>query len=168
MGRLLAPALLALALVGAGCAREDGAAPGSTESSASSPSTTDATPSPGGPAQARVVELVSTTLGGGEVHRTPVELAPEDHLDELVAGLEAGMPDRVRRAVARAARDSRVRDELAAGRRLVGAVVWIGCETPREVVVTGSGEDLTVRAVVPDKGTVQCLAPVTTVAVLTV
>jgi hypothetical protein len=162
MGRVLGPALLLLVLVGAGCASDDTSAPAPE---ASSSSTDEATPSPDQPVAAQLVEMVSTSQGGGEVDRRPVELAPEDHLADLVAGLEAGLPDRVRRAVADAERDPEVRHALAEGRRLMGAVVWVGCETPRDITVTGSGADLEVGAVVPGKGTVQCLVPVTTVAV---
>jgi hypothetical protein len=129
-------------------------------------------PPPPDPPAVDLVEVISTSHGGGAVDRRPVELAPEDHLAELVAGLEAGMPAQVRRAVAGAERDPEVRRALAEGHRLMGAVVWVGCETPREVTVTGQGAALEVRAVVPDKGTdggtVQCLVPVTTVALFLV
>jgi hypothetical protein len=115
-----------------------------------------------------VVEIVTASPGSGDVDRRPTELAPEDHLGELVAGLDGGLAVDVRRAAERAAADPEVREHVEDGGRLMGAVIWLGCETPRRVAVSGEGDRLRVRAVVKSAGEVQCLVPITTVALFTV
>jgi hypothetical protein len=170
--RQLLSALLLLAVL-VGCGTTD---PGG-DSGGTEPSGGTATPEPSEPSEpsdapdtsdARVVEIVTASPGNAEVDRRPVELAPDDHVGELVAGLDAGLAVDVRRAAERAAADPEVRRHVRNGGRLMGAVVWLGCETPEQVAVTGEGDQLRVRAVVKSTGDVQCLVPITTVALFTV
>lgn len=122
---------------------------------------------PEGPVEHDLLTVVSRTLGGGTVDERAVDLTEPGGVEELVAGLEAGMPAQVRRAVRRDQRRPAVQEALAGGAGLYGAVVWIGCETPDEIAVRSGDAGLEVRAVVKSRGTVQCLAPVTSVAVFT-
>lgn len=130
-----------------------------------------ATPQPGeetsGPVEHDLLTVVSRTLGGGTVDEQAVDLTGRGGVEELVAGLESGMPAQVRRAVRRERQRPAVQEVLAGGAALYGAVVWVGCETPDAIVVQRGEAGLEVRAVVKAKGTVQCLAPVTSVAVFT-
>jgi hypothetical protein len=122
---------------------------------------------PSGTLDHDLVTVVSATLGGGTVDGQAIDLTGPGGVGELVAGLESGMPAQVRRAVRRAERRAAVQEALDAGARLHGAVVWIGCESPEEIVVMAGIDGPRVRALVPGKGTVQCLAPVTSVAIFT-
>lgn len=120
-----------------------------------------------GPVEHDLLAVVSTTLGGGAVDERAVDLTEPGGVAELVEGLEPVLATRVRNVVRRQLRRPAVQEALDGGAGLHGAVVWVGCETPREVVVRREGGDLLVRAVVKPKGAVQCLAPVTSVAVFT-
>lgn len=169
--RRLAATVAAGALAGslAGCgADQDGASPRPEETTAEG---AGGSGSPGeqpeGSVDHDLLTVVSRTLGGGTVDDQAVDLTEPGGVEELVSGLEAGMPAQVRRAVRRDQRRPAVQEALAGGAGLYGAVVWIGCETPDEIVVEQGESGLEVRAVVKDKGTVQCLAPVTSVAVFT-
>lgn len=122
---------------------------------------------PQAPVEHDLLTVVSTTLGGGTVDEQAVDLTEPGGVEELVAGLDAGMPARVWHVVRRERRRPAVQEALSGGADLYGAVVWIGCETPDEIVVRRGDAGLEARAVVKSTGTVQCLAPVTSVAVFT-
>lgn len=161
---------LAASLAGCG-ADQDGASPQPEETTAEGSGGGGNAGNPGeqpeGSVDHDLLTVISRTLGGGTVDEQAVDLTEPGAVEELVSGLEAGMPAQVRRAVRRDQRRPAVQEALAGGAGLYGAVVWIGCETPDEIVVEQGESGLEVRAVVKDKGTVQCLAPVTSVAVFT-
>ena len=148
--------LLVLSL--AACSGGAGDSAGDEARESATPSPTTSPTAPQGPVEHRLLRVISTTLGGGVVDARAVDLTEPGGVDELVAGLESGLPAQVRRAVRQAAVD--------ADARLYGAVVWVGCEIPEDVEVVRRGAHLEVGAVVP-KRRVECLAPVTSVALFT-
>lgn len=169
MRRPIATILLGLVLaVTAACGQEgpDGRAgepngPGSTESSSPTQSSGSGTT---GPVTVAEVTILSQSDAGGSVDTRPVVLADEHGVDRSALGrfaapLGRGLDDRVREAV-------RATD-VPAGGRLLGAVVAIGCEVATGVEVTREDGDLVVQGEVP-KSNVQCLVPVTSVALVVV
>jgi len=184
--RMTLPAALLTVLLGtslgaslAACGG-DGDAGGSGDAASSPPeATTSGTATPGeesgspsgdtqeGPVEHRLLRVISTTLGGGSVDEQAVDLGAPGGVDDLVAGLESGMPEQVRREVRRVAARPATQAALDDGARLYGAVAWIGCETPRDIGVVRRHGGIEVKPFVPGKGTIECLAPVTSVVLFT-
>jgi surface antigen len=106
------------------------------------------------------VAIVSGTAAGGSTGATLVRLDTPAALDAFVAQFERPrLGDDVRRAVEAA--------DVPDGQVVAGAVVSIGCDVPPGVTLS-TKEAL---RVVPDQAATplrECLAPVTSVAVLTV
>ncbi len=103
------------------------------------------------------VALLSATAAGGEVTQELTRL-PDD---AAVAGYAARFTNETLVGqIRRTAAETQVPD----GQELAAAVVAIGCEKPTAVVPAGADG---VRAVVPST-TKECLAPVTTVALVLV
>ncbi|WP_193605020.1 hypothetical protein [Nocardioides dongkuii] len=128
------------------------------------PAATDTPASPDTPAASPAwseVALVSESAGRGEVAAVATPLPDE----AAVRGFVAPFDDRLANEVAVAARAAAVPE----GQELYGAVVAIGCEVPSGVTVVQEGEDVVVTAMKekPSPG-VQCLVPVTTVALVLV
>lgn len=150
MRRTLGTALLLLLLTA--CGDESS----STAESASDP-TSDPTPTAATPTQ----QLVSGSNGGGVVDPQATPLPDDAAVTALTTGLDDGLAADVAEAAAAFA--------VPDGQELYGAVVAIGCTPPEEVGVTGSGDDVLVTARKPQESpSVQCLVPVTTVALVTV
>lgn len=108
-------------------------------------------------------QIVSQTNVGGQVDERAVVLRSEADVDEFLAPFEPGqLTEGVRKAVD--ANDPQ--DDTA----LLGAVVAIGCDVPKEVELTqeGSGPVISLTPVKVKATTNQCLAPVTSIALVTV
>ena len=110
------------------------------------------------PAQPGLLTLVSQPDVGGQVDPLATSL---ERPDDVAAFTEAFTDDRMRVALERALARADVPDGQVAG----GAVVAVGCQAPTEVEVETTAEGVTVTAA-PVKGSVQCLVPLTTVAVI--
>lgn len=158
MRNTLGPLLL-LPLLLAGCGEEG------TGSATDDPSTSaqgSATPDPGA-GEPVVLALVHETNAGGTVSDELTPIGGDGLLDFLVQFDSSGLGEQVT-AVAED-------NPAAEGRELTAAVVAIGCDVPPGVSVTqpdGAEQGWTVT---PDKVTAplqECLAPVTTVAVVDV
>lgn len=177
MGRLgrtrsaapLLAGLLALAAL-SGCGGPEGDPPPVpnipvTTGPAATPSespTSDATdePTTGAP-ESTVIALLSDTAVGGSVDTAPILLEDEEAVDEFVADL-------TRRAFAREVRAAVDEAQVPEGHVRIGAVVAIGCDIPAGVELTTVGGELQVVANEPEGPETECLAPTTTVALLTV
>lgn len=164
----MAPTLILGALLGqAGCARATDEPGTPSPAQAPSPSATRDDPSTGptgspGEVAYRVVAEVTGTNAGGSAESGPVTLpddgAVETWLSQFTGeGLRADLREVVGAGRARLAEDE----------ALLGAVLSIGCESPRRWFLERDDGELRVRVLMP-KQTVQCLVPVTTVAVLAV
>ncbi|MDT0203804.1 hypothetical protein [Nocardioides sp. AE5] len=166
LGLLLA---LLLATTLAACGDQDAATdpstpgtPGGTPPApADGPASDDPPPGSTTPDQGgEVVALLSESAAGGSVE-AEVTVLDSDQAVEAYVGQFTGptLADQVRDAVAAAA--------PGPGQVVVGAVVWLGCETPAGAVVEASDR---VRLVANPKpvAKVECLVPVTTVALAVV
>ncbi|WP_182525890.1 hypothetical protein [Nocardioides dongkuii] len=153
MRRALGTVLLLAVLAACGT---EGNPPAATDTPGASASPA----SPDTPAWSEVA-LVSESAGRGEVAAVATPLPDE----AAVRGFVAPFDDRLANEVAVAARAAAVPE----GQELYGAVVAIGCEVPSGVTVVQEGEDVVVTAMKekPSPG-VQCLVPVTTVALVLV
>lgn len=110
-----------------------------------------------GGAGAVAVAVVTASNAGGEVVPYATVLQGPGALRDLVSSLAPSARVSVREAVEAA--------EVPAGRLLLGAVVAIGCDPPSGLRVERTPEGYRVNAQVPKPG-VQCLVPMTSVALL--
>ena len=151
LGLLLA---LTLLLGAAGCG-------GDAADRAADPSPTEATGETGETGEStepRLLTLVSRSDVGGEVSPRAVSLGDRAAIDEFGDEFEDA-----RMAGAISQRLDAV--DIPPGLVPAGAVVAIGCEAPEDVTidVTEAGVEVTAP---PVKSDVQCLVPVTTVAIV--
>ncbi|WP_310525999.1 hypothetical protein [Nocardioides sp.] len=108
------------------------------------------------PGQAVIVSASNVT---GETTTRARAITDEASLDGFVAGMDGRLARDVRAAV----RDAKVPSDST----LFGAVVSVGCDTPTAVEWSTTGEGIDVTATLP-KSEVQCLVPVTSVALFLV
>jgi hypothetical protein len=99
--------------------------------------------------------IISASNVGGAVDPRPVPVQDAASRDELLAPLGADLGRRVRAAV----RQTEVPD----GQTLMAAVVAVGCDEPTGIELVPTSDGYEVTGVVPKSG-VQCLVPVTSVA----
>ena len=151
MRTLLGTALLALVLL-AGCGdSEPGLLP---DSRPGSPVPCD----DGGGDCASGTVLVSGTAGGGEVSTEATELPDAAAVRAYVKQFDESFAAEVRKAA----------DEVGvlAGETVVAAVVSIGCDVPPGVDVTRADGGIVIKAQHVSNPTLECFAPVTTVALV--
>lgn len=170
MKRLLGTVLLAPALVLSGCgggASSDVVSdPAGTSSSAapSSPTSeppTDNSKTTAGDADYTQIALVSQTAAGGQVSTRAVPLDDSVAMASFVGQFQqAGLGKKIARKVAAAT--------IPAGQQVVGAVVSIGCDVPPGVEVSGEPGSWTITPQKVADPLPECLAPVTTVAIVAV
>lgn len=153
LGPLLLPVILAAGLVtgcGAQTASDSGASSGRTPASAST-----------GPVDFTRIAMISQTAAGGRVDPSATVLdsraAVASFADRFRGGLLQG---RLQQAIDGA--------HLGAGQVPVAAVVAVGCDAPSGVEVQRTEEGLRVVGQQVKSSTPECLAPVTTVAVVAV
>jgi hypothetical protein len=139
------------ALVLAGCGDE------------TSPGEADAEPR--GPVDFELVEMVSETAVGGMVSPGAVPLADVSAVQQFTGQFEN---DRMQTRLVQLFDELTVPDDQAA----YAAVVALGCEVPTDVTVTSTDTGILVEAseptTKPTAQPVECLAPVTSVAVVLV
>lgn len=97
------------------------------------------------------IKLVRGTNGGGSVGDEAVPVTEDEQLEEFLADLDPDFAEKVRTRVGQLV--------LGPDQGVLAQVVAIGCESPTSATLRGN----TIQAEVP-KSEVQCLAPVTTVA----
>jgi hypothetical protein len=105
------------------------------------------------------VAMLTVTEGGGQVTDEITWIDTERALQRYVDGFPS---EQLQREVLAAAQHA----DLPEGERLGAAVVYLGCTPPTDAVVTGSGDDLRITATGKPSADIQCLAPITTVAVV--
>lgn len=167
MKRLLGTVLIVPALLLAGCggdASSDVAsdpAGGSTSSTASTAAPPSDTTKPTGEVDYTQIALVSQTAAGGEVSTVAVPLDDSGSMSQFVGQFrDGGLGRKIARKVAAAT--------VPEGSQIVGAVVSIGCDVPPGVMVTGEPGEWTITAQKVASPLQECLAPVTTVAIVAV
>lgn len=172
MKRLLGTALvlpvLLPGLLLAGCGGDgssDVASDPAGTSSSSGPSTStppsDSPKPTGGSGDYTQIALVSQTAAGGTVSTQAVPLDDDAALAAFVGQFrQTGLGSRIARKVAAAT--------IPEGQQIVGAVVSIGCDVPPGVAVSGEPGSWTITPQKVADPLPECLAPVTTVAIVAV
>ena len=173
LGALLLTAALATPAL-AGCADDGGdaraedAASGTSSGSPSSASPSDlpstvpsASPSTRGAVDFTEVAMLSVTAAGGEVDYRATVLDDADAVSRFAAQFEtAAMGDQLTTAVREA--------DVAEGQQLAAAVVSLGCDVPPGVTVRDLERGLAILPLKVKAPLKECLAPVTTVALVAV
>jgi hypothetical protein len=101
----------------------------------------------------------SAAHGPGVQGARPALLADEAAVSKYAAQFQGPLPASLRKEAGRALAD------LGPGDALTATVVAVGCEPPTKVTVDHTGGTVVIAAV-PVKSTIQCLVPVTTVALV--
>jgi hypothetical protein len=161
-------ALLVLLLV-AGCGDDTSGDSRAEDPASSSPTSSDSpseSPSPSGdptavPVDFTEVALISETNAGGKVSPQPALLDSPAAVTSFAGTLEG-------RTIAGKIKAAVVDADVPEGQAVVGSVVAIGCDVPPGVNVEWNGSGLEVTAQKVKAPLQECLAPVTTVALVTV
>lgn len=163
---LVAPALATLALLLGACGGEGaddpsdaGSQPSPVPTSRSAP-TPEPTPSPDPAPRQRVLDVVALSAAGGTTDTTLVPVGLPAEASAYAAQLQPSARGPLRAAIDDA--------EVPPGLELRAAVVAVGCDEPAEVLLNGGGSLPWTAQAVPSKTTVQCLVPVTFVALAAV
>ena len=155
---LLLSVLLAAGLA-AGCG-QDAASDRSAPTASTSGGSTSPSPSTG-PVDGTVVAMISQTAAGGRVDPHATVLDSSAAVARFAGRFRGGLlQGRIQQALAKA--------DLGADRVPVAAVVALGCDVPKHVDVQRTADGLQVTAQPVASPLPECLAPVTTVAVVAV
>jgi hypothetical protein len=137
-----------------------GSDPGSGQDPADDPST-------GEPTSPEFSYDVVALVSGSAAHGPGVKgsrswfLSDQEALDRFAEQFEGPLPSSLKQQGGQALAD------LPPGQALTATVVAVGCEPPTKVTVTNAGGTVSVEAV-PVESNIQCLVPVTTVALVSV
>lgn len=163
---LTAPALATLALLLGACGGEGaddpsdaGGSPSPVPASSSAP-TPEPTPSTDPTPRERVLDVVALSAAGGTTDTILEPVALPADATAFVAQFEPSARGPLRAAIDAA--------QAPPGLELQAAVVAVGCDEPADVLLNGGGSLAWMAQAVPPKTTVQCLVPVTFVALAAV
>ncbi len=107
------------------------------------------------------IAILSQTAAGGQVSTTAVELGDQAQVDAFVEQFKfPGFGEKIAQQVAATT--------VPEGQVLIGAVVSIGCDVPPGVEVTGEPGSWTITPLKVADPLPECLAPVTSVAIVAV
>ena len=154
LGSLLLTTVLASSVLG-GCGSEAG-----SDERAGDTGSSDAGSS-GGAVDFTEVAMVSATAAGGRPSQRPTVL---DDAAAIGAFSEQFRNPAMKQQLLKAVRGA----DVAAGRTLVGAVVALGCDVPPGVTVHRTADGLAITPRQVPSPLPECLAPVTSVALVTV
>ncbi len=167
---LAAPALATLALLLGACGgggaddpSDAGGTPSPVPNSRSAPTpepTPEPTPSPDRTPEQRVLDVVALSAAGGTTDTTLTPVALPVDATAYAAQFEPSARGPLRTAIDDA--------QVPPGLELRAAVVAVGCDEPADVLLDGGGSRGWTAQAVPSKTTVQCLVPVTFVALAAV
>jgi hypothetical protein len=166
MRRLLGSVLPALLLVAVLVACGDDADSGgeAQDPAPTSPTSSDDGSSNGssdGTVEFELVDTITVTAAGGQLSETAVPLTDDAAVQAFTSQFTAGdLGAQVEDAVAQT--------DVADDEVLYGAVVAIGCDSPDQVTVTQDETGVVVTAVKVASPLPECLAPMTTVALVLV
>ena len=135
---------------------------GSDQGSAQDPTDDPSTGEPTSPEFTYdVVALVSGSAAHGpsEKGARPALLSDKTALAQYVDQFQGPLPASLK------AQGGQALSDLASGQALTATVVAVGCEPPTQVTVTNAGGIVSIKAV-PVDSHIQCLVPVTTVALV--
>jgi len=165
--RILA-ALVAAVVLLVGCGADDTTAGQSDGGTSSEPTETSDEPSPSesfppGPIQYTAIALVSASNAEGETSPRAVVLDSRKAVQDFAGQFSGGQ-------MVQALSKEYARADLPKDEVMMGAVVDVSCQAPTDIQVekTNRGVEITASSK-PSKGKeVQCLVPVTTVALVSV
>ena len=167
-----APALATLVLLLGACGGEGaddpsdaGGSPSPVPASSSAPTpepvpTPEPTPSTDPTPRERVLDVVALSAAGGTTDTILEPVALPADATAFVAQFEPSARGPLRAAIDAA--------QAPPGLELQAAVVAVGCDEPADVLLDGGGSLAWMAQAVPPKTTVQCLVPVTFVALAAV
>ncbi len=138
-----------------GCGESTGTGSDRPPSPGLSPLSSAPAPVPDAPV---VIDLVSAASSGGQVESWPTTITTRAQQTRYLDRFEPRMTDELAPAIEATA--------VVAGRLLTATVVAVGCEVPEDVVVDRPEGRWRVVAVAAKTPPVQCLVPVTTVALV--
>jgi hypothetical protein len=159
-------ALLVAAALATGCGEEpaDGPGEGAADRASGTGAADGQQAEPGDPSTGPVafeeVALLSESDVGGSVSDVAVPLDDQEAVAAFAEQFEGSrMHEALEEAVAGA--------DVGPRRALLGSVVAVGCAQPEQLLVRATGAGVEVTSTAP-KERMQCLVPVTTVALVTV
>lgn len=151
MKRILGTLLAVLFLTGCGA----------QSSSTTTDSGGSAAPDPNRTVDFTRIALLTATGGGGQVNPVASPLGTDAQIAEFVAQFRSpGLASRIRHAVVHA--------DLPTASEIVGAVVAVGCDVPPGIDVTHGTDQVQVIPHEVASPLPECLAPMTTVAIVAV
>lgn len=103
--------------------------------------------------------VVSASNVKGETSKLASALVDDASIDAFLGNLDQGYADKVRVAAQAT--------EVPAGSTLFGAIVSVGCEEPTSITWDQTFDGIEVSATVP-KSDIQCLVPVTSIALFVI
>jgi len=110
-------------------------------------------------AEPALVAILSGSAAGGEASLTAIDLGSPAGVDRLVSGVEHG-------SLAYDVRAKVAATEVPDGRRLVGAIVAVGCDIPVDVKVAEASDPVRLEPVFEGKPIRECFAAVTSIALV--
>ncbi|WP_167880438.1 hypothetical protein [Nocardioides guangzhouensis] len=164
LGSQIGPSLTALLLsilLLAGCGDDSGGTAAGDRTASDGQTSRRSDPAPVGSVPFTEVGLPHATAAGGTVDPTAVPLDSDAAVQDFTAAFDGG-------ELAGDVQDQVAATDVPEGEALVGAVVAIGCDVPPGVAVHRTGDGLEVTALAVKSATVECFAPVTTVALVLV
>jgi hypothetical protein len=155
------PLLAGLVVVLVACGQpESETGRATTGSSSESTETSPSEPAPHGPLDFTQIALISVSNAEGSVSGEATVLDGQQAVDEFASQFSGSqMATALNRAYQKA--------DLSEGEVMVGAVVDVSCQAPTDVDVAHTKDGVSITAD-PVKSKVQCIVPVTTVALVSV
>lgn len=132
----------------------------SSESTDPTPDASSDSPEDTGPLDFTQIALISVSNAEGSVSEEATVLDSQQAVDEFASQFSGSR-------MATALNKAYQKADLPAGEVMVGAVVGVACQAPTEVDVAQTANGVTITAD-PVKSKVQCIVPVTTVALVSV
>ena len=108
-----------------------------------------------------VVAILSSSAAGGTTSKAAVDVGTAAGVNRLVASLRGN-------ALANQVRAKVAATEIPAGKRLIGAVVSVGCDVPTGVSVTGGPGGAHLQPIFTGERLPECLVAVTSIALVLV
>ncbi len=157
---MVAAGLATALLVGCGT-DEPTAGPAEQETSSETSKPTPSETVPPGPVEYTAIALVSASNAEGSVSPQAVVLDSQKAIEDFTRQFSG---DQMGQALAR----QYERADLPKGEVMLGAVVDVSCEPPSDVQVKKTKNGIQITATTKVSKNVQCLVPVTTVALVSV
>ena len=159
---ILVAATAVLLTAGCGADSPDSATDQPTDTQSNQPTDQPTGEPTGKPSQSfDVVAILSSSAAGGSTSKAAVDVGISAGVNRLVASLRGN-------ALANQVRAKVAATEIPAGKRLMGAVVSVGCDVPTGVSVTGGPGGAHLQPIFTGERLPECLVAVTSIALVLV